>query len=360
MMKGMLLQAHHRESSYNGFFRWTMKTGEVPLVWEHARLDAVVPSVSGSHFLYTRQRFESPPKLMIANYKSHENLEVFQSNPQQQHYHWGTAKQFSYGLKGRNIPGVLFYPANYESGKLYPMVVHIYQQQLRYIHDYENPSMYIRDGFNVTNLTQAGYFVLYPDIVYEIGKTGQSATDCVMAAVDAVLAQGMIDPKKVALQGHSFGGYQTNYILTQTDCFACGVAGSGWSDLLSLYLSVSKNYQDTEYFRMEFDQIRMGKTLFEDPSRYLDNSPVLLASSMNTPLLSWTGDNDGQISALQSTAFHLALRRLQKPGTLLVYPGQDHSLNTKESRYDFNKKILEWFGYHLKGEKQPKWLQPFK
>lgn len=65
------------------------------------------------------------------------------------------------------------------------------------------PNCYNRDGFNVTNLTQAGYFVFYPDIVYEIGKTGQFAKDCVLAAVDEVLASGMIDPAKLALQGHS-------------------------------------------------------------------------------------------------------------------------------------------------------------
>lgn len=96
---------------------------------------------------------------------------------------------------------------------------------------------------------------------------------------------------------------------------------------------------------MERDQIRMGKTLFEDTSHYLENAPVLYAAMIQTPLLSWTGENDGQISARQSIEFHLALRRLQKVNTLLVYPGQDHALSSRENRYDLNKKMLEWLGH---------------
>ncbi|GEP52267.1 acylaminoacyl-peptidase [Flavobacterium noncentrifugens] len=355
LAKGLVLQAHNHDTSYNGYFRWEEKAGEKPLVWEHSRIDNFMPSASGNTFAYVSQRFDSAPKLAVNNYEGQKGTTVVQSNPQQKGYYWGTARQISYDVHGKKVSGVLFYPSGYKPGIKYPMVVHIYQQQLRYIHDYENPSMYIRDGFNVTNLVNEGYFVLYPDIVYETGKTGQSATDCVLAAVDEVISQGAVDPKKVALQGHSFGGYETYCILTHTNRFACGVAGSGWTDLLSLYLSVSKNYQDTEYFRMEHDQIRMGKTLFEDPARYLENSPVLDADKLETPLLSWTGEKDGQISALQSIEFHLALRRLQKPNTLLVYPGQDHSLELKESQHDLSKKMLEWFGYYLKGEKKPEW-----
>ncbi|GEP49840.1 acylaminoacyl-peptidase [Flavobacterium noncentrifugens] len=357
LKKGLVLQAHNHYTSYNGYFRSDEKAGEKPLVWEHSRIDNFMPSASGNAFAYMSERFDSAPKLAVGNYGTIKTTTVVQSNPQQKDYYWGTARQISYAVNGKKLSGVLFYPADYKPGIKYPMVVHIYQQQLRYIHDYENPSMHIRDGFNVTNLVNAGYFVLYPDIVYEAGKTGQSATDCVLAAVDEVVSQGAVDPKKIALQGHSFGGYQTYYILTHTNRFACGVAGSGWTDLLSLYLSVSKNYQDTEYFRMEHDQIRMGKTLFEDPARYLENSPVVYADKLETPLLSWTGEKDGQISALQSIEFHLALRRLQKPSTLLVYTGQDHSLELKESRYDLNRKMLEWFGHYLKGEKAPDWLR---
>lgn len=81
---------------------------------------------------------------------------------------------------------------------------------------------------------------------------------------------------------------------------------------------------------------------------YLKNSPVLLAANVKTPLLGWVGEEDRHIHSLQSMEFYLALRRLNKEHTLLVYPGEEHTVDQKENAIDLNVRIMQWFDYYLK------------
>ena len=80
-----------------------------------------------------------------------------------------------------------------------------------------------------------GYIVLQPDIVYDTGYPGQSAEKCVIPAVQQVVAQGFIDPKRIGIQGHSWGGYQITYLVTRTNMFAAVEAGASVSDMVSVY-----------------------------------------------------------------------------------------------------------------------------
>jgi dipeptidyl aminopeptidase/acylaminoacyl peptidase len=235
--------------------------------------------------------------------------------------------------------------------------VHIYERQFQFLNDYMNPSSYVGDGFNSTNFTAQGYFVLFPDMVFETANVGKSATACVLSAVDAVLAKGVVDPKKVGLIGHSFGGYTTDLIITQTDRFATAVAGAAWTDLISSYLYVGTTFYRPDFYRAEHDQLRIGQSLFEDTESYLKNSPVLQASNVKTPLLAWTGEQDRHIHYLQSMEFYLALRRLNKTHTLLVYPDEEHTLWKPKNQKDLTLRVEQWFNYYLKNETFHSWMK---
>ena len=179
-------------------------------------------------------------------------------------------------------------------------------------------------------------------------QTGESAKKCVLAAVDAVLLKYNVDPNRIGLTGHSFGGFETDYIIAKTDRFAAAVSGAAVTNLVSGYLYYNTNSASPNFWRFENHQQRMGKSLFEDLSSYLRNSPVLQAEGVNTPLLAWTGEEDKQVYYFQSIEYYLALRRLNKEHTLLIYPGESHTIIDKKNQADLTKRIEAWFAKYLK------------
>ncbi|MDL2141659.1 prolyl oligopeptidase family serine peptidase [Flavobacterium tructae] len=352
--KGFFLQATDQLSGATGFFKWDSKNSEQKLIWESKKTNQLVKASKSNSYLYVEQSYECAPRLMF--YKK-SSKEIFQSNPQQKHFYWGKAERIVFKVNEKTMQGILYYPANYKKGVQYPMIVNIYERQFQHFNDYIDPTSHSSDGFNVTRFTQQGYFVLLPDMDFEIGNLAGSITKSVLAAVDTVIAKGSVNPLKVGLIGHSFGGYETDLIITQTGRFAAAVSGAAWTDLVSSYLYVGTTFNRPDFYRAEYDQLRIGKSLFEDTTPYLKNSPVLQASNVTTPLLGWTGSEDTHVHYLQSKEFYMALRRLGKEHILLVYPREGHNLTRKENQKDLSSRIDQWFGHYLKNEPPRDWMK---
>ena len=237
------------------------------------------------------------------------------------------------------------------------MVVHIYDVMSDELHQYVNPSFLNPEGFNVTNYALNGYFVLMPDIIYKMGNPGSSAVDCVTAGVNAVIAKDIVDKDKVGLYGHSFGGYETNFIISQTNIFAAAVSGAGVSDIISYYFNISRNGDfRSDMWRFENQQFRIGKSLYEDKEAYISNSPIMYAENVKTPLLLWAGKNDRIIPWNQSVTYYLALQRLGVKNMLFAYPDEDHSLENAENQTDLSKRMMAWFDYFLKEKPTQSWI----
>lgn len=354
--KQWILEAYEKSTGSSGYYLWNSKDREKALVWAAKKTNQFIKAANSNAFLYVEQSYECAPRVVFQPDFKALSRELIQSNLQQQHYYWGKAEHIHYTVKEKKLSGVLIYPADYQIGKRYPMVVKIYQRQLQYLHDYVNPSLFEQDGFNIGNFSAQGYFVLLPDIVYEFGEVGASATACVLAATDMVISKGYVDPSKIGLIGHSFGGYETDFIITQTDRFATAVAGAAWTDLISTYLYIGGNYLKPDFWRSEYDQLRIGKSLFDDTDSYLRNSPVLQAAKVNTPLLSWAGTEDRHINYYQSIEFYLALRRLGKTHTMLLYPDEGHALLEGQHQKDLTQRVQEWFGHYLKNGPLMSWM----
>ena len=158
------------------------------------------------------------------------------------------------------------------------------------------------------------------------------------------------------LIGHSFGGYETDFIITQSNIFAAAIAGSAATDLNSFYLTLNWTTGKPDMWRFEDHQWRMEKSLFEDRERYKTNSPITYVENIKTPLLSWTGQEDLQVDWHQSIELYLALRRLSKKHILLLYPKESHELFKPENQKDLSKKMQQWFAYFLKGESPADWI----
>jgi dipeptidyl aminopeptidase/acylaminoacyl peptidase len=351
----LLLRAEGSDGQ-SGYYKWKHKSGENPIVYTHHYIDQFTYAQNRHTFIYQQQKFERPPQLMLQNSIVAQKL-LFQSNPQQEKYSWGKSELIEYhNSKGTKLKGVLFYPSNYDSQKKYPMIVHVYEKQSNELHHYVNPSQFTEDGLNTTVFTTQGYFVLYPDIQLEIGNPGMSATDCTVSATKEIIARGLVNSKKIGLIGHSFGGYETAFIITQTGLFATAVAGAGITDLNSFYLTVGWDSGKPDMWRFQKEQWQMSKSPFEDPLAYNHNSPVACADKITTPLLLWTGKQDQHVDWHQSVEFHLALRRLNKKHIFLLYPNEKHSILKQTNQKDLLDRVQQWFGYYLKDEVPDSWI----
>ncbi|MFD2943279.1 S9 family peptidase [Flavobacterium notoginsengisoli] len=354
--KEFLLQAEGDDGK-TGFFRWNKKTGEEPIVFRDSYISDLNYSSKKQTYFITEQKFDLPPSLISCQNTSNCKT-IFQSNPQHNKFYWGKTELIHFkNSKKQEVKGVLHYPADYDPQKKYPMIVSIYEEQSRDLHIYKNPTSYNAAGINSTVFTTQGYFFFLPDIIHESENAGPSSFDCVTAGTQKVIDMGLVDSKKIALLGHSFGGYETAFIINHTNMFAAAVASGAITDLRSYYLTVGWNHLKANMWRFATEEWRLkGKTPFENPTDFDRNSPLESILKLDTPLLMWTGKEDTQVDWHQSIEYYLALRRLEKKSILLLYPGENHVLSNPVNQNDIFERVLQWMDYYLKDEKKYTWI----
>ena len=253
------------------------------------------------------------------------------------------------GVSGSGLKGLLYRPANYEPGKKYPVVVHIYENQSRFANRFIAPTLKESLGFNIRTLTEKGYFVYLPDIDYGDEGPGLSALYCVNRALDALLAHPGVDARRMALIGQSFGGYETNLIATRSNRFAAYISGTAPTDFVHNYHSFNYNYFKPTFWRHETQQFRMGIPFASDKQKYIVNSPLYHAEKIQAPMLLWTGVEDRNVDWEEMRTFYNALRRNDKKVIALFYKNNGHGMQHEDAMIDLSKRILDWLDYFLKG-----------
>jgi len=265
---------------------------------------------------------------------------------------------YQYTTPFGNSNAALLFPANYDKRRKYPMIVNVYERQSNNVLLFTSPFLTARDGFNYMHYLLNGYFVLLPDLQYDIANIQNSVVESLEKSIDAALSLGSIDEKNVGILGLSYGGYETGLALTGSNYFKTGVAGVMVSDLVSNALSNSEIASEPNYRRVESKQFRMKNSLFENWNGYLENSPIYHLKNVNAPLLIWTGSKDTNVSPAQSKMFFLGIKRLQKKAVLLEYANESHTLDSEKNQLDLNIRIWQWFDYHLKKKKGADWIIP--
>lgn len=351
--------------------RWTKKSGyarvmvtapsaaAVPgverLVWLDRSVGRLAKAKKADTYAYVVQDFDDPPDYLVGGPALADARQVTATNPFQKNYAWGRSALVEYkNAKGERLQGALFYPAGYEAGKKYPMIVYVYERLSQGVHNYTSPSE--RSPYNPAVFTANGYVVLQPDIVFRPRDPGLAAVDCVTAAVKAVLAAGAVDPKRVGLVGHSWGGYEASFIPTQTNMFAASIAGAPITDLLSFYGAIHWNEGLPEPAHFETGQARMDVPYWVDLQAYIRNSSTLFVNKLETPMLIFFGDKDGTVDFRQGVEMYNYARRAGKQLVMLVYAGENHSAREKPNQIDYHRRILQWFDHYLKGAAAPDWI----
>ncbi|HSF23426.1 MAG TPA: prolyl oligopeptidase family serine peptidase, partial [Blastocatellia bacterium] len=196
-----------------------------------------------------------------------------------------------------------------------------------------------------------------PDIVYKVNDPGMSAVWCVLPALEAAIKTGVVDRSRVAIHGHSWGGYQTSFLITQTDAFKAAVAGAPLTNMISMYSLIYWNTGSANQPIFESSQGRFTTGYWDNLEAYARNSPVYHAKNVKTPLIILHNDKDGAVDFTQGIEYFNTLRRLGKSVVMLQYKGENHGLAKLENRKDYSVRMLEFFDHHLKGKPAPAWLR---
>ncbi len=355
LTKPMLLAMYGEWTKKSGYGRVDAgKPGVTPLLFEDALIRGLSKARNAEQFVYLRETSVDAPEAHVADADLKNPRKLTVSNPQQANYLWTSGVRLVdyVGQDGKKSQAALFLPAAYQPGKKYPTVVYIYEKLSQNLHGYQAPSA---SGFNKSIYTSNGYAVLMPDITYKLNDPGVSAVKCILPALDAAVAAGVVDGDKVGLHGHSWGGYQTAFTITQTDRFKAAIAGAPLTDLISMYSSVYWNTGSANQPIFESSQGRFTGGYWEQQEAYIRNSPVFHATKVKTPLLLLHNDKDGAVDWTQGIEYFNTLRRLQKPVVMLQYKGENHGLVKPENRRDYAVRMKEFFDHHLMGKPAPDW-----
>lgn len=354
----MYLFAFNEENKQSGIFKTkiaTAKNPELLQLGDFYGYKNLMKAKNAELYSYTKETYQEAPNVYISDNFRTEN-KISEINPQQSQYNWGTTELISWTTpKGYQSKGILYKPEDFDPNKKYPMIVYFYEKLSdglnRYIAPAPTPSR-----LNIPYFVSNGYLVFAPDISYEDGHPGKSAVEFINSGVEYLKKNSWVNGKKIGIQGQSWGGYQVSYLITQNDMYAAAWAGAPVVNMTSAYGGIRWSSGMNRQFQYEKSQSRIGKTLWEAPELYLENSPLFHLDKVTTPVVIMSNDKDGAVPWYQGIEMFTALRRLDKKVWLLNYNNDDHNLTKRQNKKDIQIREQQFFDYYLKDAKAPVWM----
>jgi dipeptidyl aminopeptidase/acylaminoacyl peptidase len=353
----ILLSAMDNRTKASGYWKAQLSVDAEPtkIVMIDKLMAGLQKAKDAESYVFTLQTFSEFPNLWVSGPTLVDMKKVSEANPQQADYLWGRSELIHYlNTDGVELEAILTKPEGFDPAKKYPLMVYIYEKLAQGFHRYQAPGP--GTSINFSRYVSNGYVILQPDIIYEVGYPGSSALKCVLPAVQKVVGEGYIDPKRIGIQGHSWGGYQITYLITQTDLFAAVQAGASVSNMTSAYGGIRWGSGMVRQFQYEKTQSRIGAPLFERTLQFLENSPVFWAERVDTPYLSIHNDEDDAVPWYQGIEFFTALRRLGKEAYMFNFNGEKHGLRERENQKYWTVFQDEFFDHYLLGKPRPEWM----
>lgn len=358
----LLVHSTNEQSKAEGLHRLPLATGDMTL-WQQGdyRVKLVGKAEAAETLVLSFERYDQYPDLYLSNGPQGEPKRLTQLGEQLEGLDWGEAKLVRWQTEdGVDLKGVLITPPGYDGKVPLPTMIYFYRFMSDRLHAF--PQMAINHRPNFPWYASDGYAIFLPDVVFEVGEPGPASLKALLSGARKLVEMGVADPKAIGLQGHSWAGYQSAYIATQTDFFASVVTGAPVSNMTSAYTGIRLGSGLGRQFQYEAGQSRIGKTLYEAPERYIENSPIFYADNIKTPMVIMFGDVDDAVPWEQGIELYLAMRRLNKPVVMLQYQDEPHHPKQYPNKLDYSVKMKAFFDYTLKGAPAPDWWvsgQPF-
>jgi dipeptidyl aminopeptidase/acylaminoacyl peptidase len=359
--QAVILNAFNTLTNESGYYRLIINQSapKRKLLYGDFMTGQIQKAKNADQLIWSTQTVNEFPDVKVSDLDFCFPGKISQANPQQSQFSWPTVERVSWvSFAGDSLRGLLFKPENFDPDRKYPMVVYFYEKSsdTQHLYRYPQPS---RSTISIPFYVSNDYLVFVPDIAYGTGYPGRNAYDAIVSGVRKLTeTMPFVDPKRIGLQGQSWGGYQIAYLVTQTDMFAAAMAGAPVSNMTSAYGGIRWGTGMSRMFQYEETQSRLGATLWEQPQLYIENSPIFMAPNVKTPLLIMHNDNDGAVPWYQGIELFMALYRLDKPVWLLNYNGMDHNIETKfwANRIDLSTRMFGFFNHYLKGMPAPEWM----
>jgi dipeptidyl aminopeptidase/acylaminoacyl peptidase len=356
-LKPLILRGESEETRATGFYTTSFTGADKPtrLIWGDSNHRYIGRSLDADVIVMSTSRFDQFPELQLTNSRFAQPRVITNVGAQKDAFSWGTSELMAFrNAKGVPLKATLYKPENFDAKKKYPLMVYIYERLSQNVHNFSNPAP--SNGINPALYVSNGYVILMPDIAYTVGVPGKDALDAVMPAIDTLVKQGFIDEKAIGIQGHSWGGYQIAWMVTQTNRFRAAEAGAPVGNMTSAYSGIRWGSGVPRQFQYEQGQSRIAKSLQEAAPLYIAASPVFHAKKIATPLLILANDADDAVPWYQGIELFLALRRYNKEAYLFNYNGQLHNLRRRADQKDFALRMHQYFDHFLKGAAAPEWM----
>jgi dipeptidyl aminopeptidase/acylaminoacyl peptidase len=363
----ILANAFNLKSKEDGFYLMRIGVEKSPayLVMQPYLLDGLAEYEVELHtpvkardvnvFIVQRQSAAEAPNLFsTTDFKSF--FRITELAPQKA-FRWLNSELITWRtFNGTISQGILYKPENFDPKKKYPLIFYYYEKYSNSLHRFLRPDA---DGamIDIPTLVGKDYLVFVPDIHYPL-NTGQGygCYNSVVSAAKYLSRKPWVDVKHMGINGHSRGGFESDYLITHTNIFAAAISGSGYCDAINLYAAKVEGVRSGGQYQYEVGHQRIGATLWQNQKLYLENSPILRADKVTTPVLMMNNKLDDNIPFTQGVEFFSSLRRLGKKAWMLQYDGQNHVISDRAAALDFSIRMQQFFDYYLKGASPPLWM----
>ncbi len=356
------LSVFNEESQENGFGKVNLAKPSKTLEYftDTLSFKYIAGAKDSDRIFFQKGNFRNCYDLYYTDDNFKTSTKVSSINPQMADYRWGRAELFHWkAYDGTPLKGLVFVPDGVKEGEKLPVMIYFYEKNANNLYSFWTPAP-SRSIVNIPFYTSRGYIVFVPDIVYKVGHPGESAYNCICAGAEALCeAYPIADKGKMAIQGQSWGGYQTAWLITRTNMFAAAGSGAPVGNMTSAYGGIRWGSGITRAGQYEHGQSRIGKSMWEPGALdlYIENSPVFHVDKVQTPVLIMHNDADGAVPWYQGIEFFSDLRRLDKPAWLLQYNKEAHNLVQRRNCKDLSVRLQQFFDHYLKGAPLPAWMK---
>lgn len=359
----LLLKGHNLYTQESGFsiasINWNIKFEKAPFMPK--KYGMVRPQRSHKevvfgkfNYLLTRETVSESANLVTT--KDFKTFAQISDIGPEKSFNWLTSEIMHWDMpEGKSGLGILYKPENFQCNKKYPVIFWYYQEETKVkSNQYITPDPSSGD-LDIPWYVSNGYLVFSVDIPnYKPGKIANSTINSVVSAAKHLSQFQWVDSTKMGIQGHSFGGYETNLLVTNTNIFAAASSAAGLSNAISL--SGSLHFGGRSGIEAtEVGQLNLGANPWTMPEVYIENSPIFKVDKITTPLLLQNNKNDSGVPFLQGVEMFTAMRRAGKPVWLLQYDDQGHGLSG-DAAFDYTVRQQQFFDHYLKGKPMPVWM----
>jgi dipeptidyl aminopeptidase/acylaminoacyl peptidase len=364
----LLLHGFHHGNKDEGVYEWKPENKYLnELLKSNHRISGFTASKKGENIIFQKSNYYEYPDVWQSTKSFNDLRKLSKANPQQNEYAWGSVRPVEWKSKdGLKHSGLLYLPdmppmpetTMVDYLMKYPMIVYYYEDYRDNLHNHYPPRP-TASIVHPTEYVSNGYVIFIPDIYYvDPGSPGKSAYRSIMSGTDFILKTYpyLVDSTRMGLQGQSWGGYQTAFMITQTGRFRAAMAGAPVSNMTSAYGGIRWGSGLSRMFQYEKGQSRIGVTLWDSLGLYIENSPLFHLPKVSTPLLIMHNDEDDAVPWYQGIEMYMGLRRLQKPVWMLTYNNDKHNLMRRANRVDLSIRMMQFFNHYLKKEPMPRWM----